>query len=243
MLLYSDDRCLNIKMRRIEKLSCPYSRTQNCLYSYSEQKCPLLDIWEDFKAGDEVVAVSHHATCDEDELSVVRGEILTFMVQHGDNFCKVKNFDGRIGFLPLSHISLKEDFQNEPWYLEVCTRKMADAVVNTKELGSFLVWRSDECHNTMIITVKSQTCVEHLEFEKKGNKLIFEERVYRSLYHVIDEFRKEKILVNGIEVTFPFRTANNNFKITVENLIVTGTSQRAIKDFKWQKKIQPCYKA
>ena len=225
------------KMKKADKTSCAYSETQNCPYSYAEETCPLLDIWEDFRAEDEVVAVSHHATCDTDELPVVRGEFLTFVAQHGDKYCKVKNSGGRIGFLPLSHITLKEEFQDEPWYLEVCTRKMAESIVNPKKVGAYIVWRSDERSKNMIITVKQETCVEHFEFKKKGSRVLFEDRIYKSLYQAIHEFRTEGILEYAIKVKFPFRKTNNNHIVIAENLILAGPNLRACKEFKCNKKL------
>ena len=198
--------------------------SQNNPYSYSlpSNQLAVVDIWDDFKFGDEVVAISNHATCDEEELPVIRGEILTFIVQHGDKYCKVRNSEGRIGFMPLSYIELKETYHDEKWYLEVCTRKMAEAIVNPKDLGSYLVWRSDENHKTIIITVKTETCIDHHKFETKGSSIVFADRIYRSLFHAIDEFRNEEILKDPVEVSFPHYNADNNPSVVAENLILTG---------------------
>ena len=212
-------------------------RTMNGLdYSYAQASCPLVDIWEDFKKGDEVVTISHHATCDPDELPVVRGEILTFMVQHGDKYCKVKNSEGRIGFLPISHIGPKEDFHVEPWYLNVCTKKMAEAIVNTKPTGSFIAWTDNECpQNNIILTVKTDAIVDHFKFLKKGCKLAFDDTRYQSLYHAIEEFRKEEVLKTGVNVTLPDITLDSNHSLITDSLILTGSILMAKKDFKLKK--------
>lgn len=201
------------------------------LYSYTESSA--VEIWDDFKPGDEVVAISHHATCDPDELPVVRGEMLTFMVQHGDKYCKAKNASGRIGFLPLSHISMKERFHVEPWYLDVCTKKIAEAIVNPEPAGSFLFWRSHEDPKKILITltVKTQVNVEHFEFVYRGCKLVFADRIYMSVYHVIDGFMKEGLLKRGIPVKFPDRKTDSNHTHVAESLILSGSNLVAKKSF------------
>ena len=206
-------------------------------YSYAHAQEPTVEIWDDFKPGDDVVAISHHSTCDPDELPVVRGEMLTFMVQHGDKYCKVKNSEGRIGFLPLSHIGPKEEFHVEPWYLNVCTRKMAEAIVNTGHIGSFIAW-TDETHprNKIIMTIKTETLCEHFTFLKRGCRLVFENTMYQSLYHVLDEFRKEDIVKTGISVSLPDVAIDANHNLISESLILTGTHLMAKDDSKLKTK-------
>ena len=204
----------------------------NNLYSYTipPNRVPAVEIWDDFKVGDEVVAIASHATCDKKELSVVRGETFTFMVQHGDKYCKLKNSDGRSGFLPLSHISLKEDYHEEKWYLDVCTRKIAEAVVNSKSLGSYLIWRSDKNHKHIIITIKTETAVDHIELETRGSRIMLEDRMYKSLRHAVVEFRNEKILNEPIEIKFPFHKIRENPAFIAKHLILTGHYVTAIED-------------
>lgn len=207
-------------------------------HSYAQASSPRVEIWEDFKQGDDVIAISHHSTCDPDELPVVRGETLTFVVQHGDKYCKVKNSEGRIGFLPLSHIGPKEDFHAEPWYINVCTRKMAEAIVNTGWRGSFIAW-SDDAHpkNNITLTVKTEALVEHFTFLKRGCRVTFDNTIYQSLYHVIDEFRKEDVIRTGMNISPPDIPIDRNHHLVTESLILTGPNLMAKEDFKFKTKI------
>ena len=207
-------------------------------YSYAQASGPRVEMWEDFKQGDTVVVISHHSTCDPDELPVIRGEILTFMVQHGDKYCKVKNFEGKIGFLPLSHIGPKEEFHAEPWYLNVCTRKMAEAIVNTGRTGSFIAWTDDaNAQNSIILTVKTENLVEHFTFLKRGCRLAFDNTIYQSLYHAIDEFRKKDVLKTGMNVSLPDIPIDRNHCLITDSLILSGAHLMAKDDFKFKTKI------
>ncbi|XP_030045908.1 GRB2-related adaptor protein 2 [Microcaecilia unicolor] len=136
----------------------------------------------------EAIARYDFSATAEDELSFRKGDILKILSSQDDWYkAELRSYEG---FVPKNYIEL----QIPIWYHEGISRHEAEAVLMSKDMGSFIIRTSQNSLGEFSISVRQEEDVQHFKVmrDSKGNYYLWTEK-FSSLNKLVEYYKTSSI--------------------------------------------------